>query len=318
MPTITNKQINPDIRTMGIVARKLLPEMTAKTFRRANWFMNRTVKGHFPRDMQVDEHLTPRPDGSQLRIVVARSLRPQPFATGVLWLHGGGYAMEIPEMDLSYARKVQVVSNSVVVMPDYRLTTDAPYPAALDDAYLALKWMLDNCESLGINPQQLVVAGESAGGGLTAALTLYARDKGEIPIAFQMPLYPMLDDRPTTSSADNDAPVWNSASNRNAWQMYLGADYRTDKVPPYAAPARATDYSNLPPTYTFVGDIEPFYQETLTYIENLQAAGVPAKVDVYPGGYHAFDIIAPKSRLAKHATAVWQKEFKHAVAQYFS
>lgn len=178
--------------------------------------------------------------------------------------------------------------------------------------------MNDHHESLGINPEQLFVAGESAGGGLTAALTLYARDQGEIPIAFQMPLYPMLDDRPTVSSAENDAPIWNTKSNANAWRLYLGAAYRTDHVSQYAAPARATDYRNLPPTYTFVGTIEPFYQETLTYIKHLQNAGVAAHCDVYDGWFHGVDIVAPKTAIAQKATAAWQTAFKEATEKYYN
>lgn len=318
MSEITNNQIHPDVRRIGTIIRKLVPSMNAKFFRRGNWIMNHTVKGRFPKDMQVEQHWAQRPDGSKLRILVASPLHPKPMATGVLWLHGGGYAMELPEIDLAYARKVLAVSNSVVVLPDYRLSTEHQYPAALDDAYLALQWLQAHHETLGINPNQLFVAGDSAGGGLTAALTLYARDKGGIPIAFQMPLYPMLDDRPTESSADNDAPVWNTKSNEQAWQLYLGDKYRAPDLEAYAAPARATDYRNLPPTYTFVGTIEPFYQETLTYIKHLQAAGVPAHCDVYDGWFHGVDIIAPKSAIAKQATAAWQNAFKQATEQYFS
>ncbi|WP_202813290.1 alpha/beta hydrolase [Lacticaseibacillus camelliae] len=317
MAHIKNNQIHPDVRKLGVVVRKLVPEMSAKFFRRGNWFMRHFAQRHFPKDMNVTEHWAQRPDGSRLRIIVAQPMQPKPLATGVLWLHGGGYAMEIPEIDLSYARHVQAVSNAVVVMPDYRLSTEAPYPAALDDAYLALRWMNDHHAALGINPEQLFVAGESAGGGLTAALTLYARDQGEIPIAFQMPLYPMLDDRPTASSAENDAPIWNTKSNANAWRLYLGAAYRTDHVSPYAAPARATDYRNLPPTYTFVGTIEPFYQETLTYIKHLQDAGVAAHCDVYDGWFHGVDIVAPKTAIAKKATAAWQAAFKAATEKYY-
>lgn len=89
---------------------------------------------------------------------------------------------------------------------------------------------------------KIFVGGNSAGGGMTAALTLYARDKGEVNIAFQMPLYPMLDDRPTKTSKNNDAPVWNTKSNIAAWKLYLGDDYGTDRVSKYAAPARETDF----------------------------------------------------------------------------
>lgn len=149
-----------------------------------------------------------------------------------------------------------------------------------------------------------MVGGESAGGGLTAALCMYARDKGEVDIAFQMPLYPMIDDRDTPSSRDNHAPVWNTRLNHAAWNLYLRPfrDHsRNDSVPAYAAPARQEDYRGLPPAYTFVGDIEPFYCETLTYIENLRKAGVPAKVDVYPGCFHAFDMLLPFLPVSRRA-----------------
>ncbi|WP_202812896.1 alpha/beta hydrolase [Lacticaseibacillus nasuensis] len=318
MASIENNQIHPDVRRLGRIARRLVPAMNEKFFRRGNWFMNHFAKGHFPKDMHVTEHWVNRSDDTRLRLVVASPLHPKPQATGVLWLHGGGYAMEIPEIDLTYARHIQAVSNAVVVMPDYRRSVETPYPAALDDAYLALKWLSAHHDELGVNAHQLFVAGESAGGGLTAALTLYARDQGKISIAFQMPLYPMLDDRPTASNANNDAPIWNSTSNANAWRLYLGDAYRTDDVSPYAAPARATDYRQLPPTYTFVGTIEPFYQETLTYIQQLQAAGVPAHCDVYEGWFHGVDIVAPKTGIAQKATAAWQAAFKQATKRYFS
>lgn len=220
--------------------------------------------------MNVEQRYIDRPDGSKLRLLVVLPKAPKPSATGVLWLHGGGYALGVPEMDLHYARKIQAVTNSVVVMPDYRLSIEAPYPAALSDAYLALKWFKNNAQQLGVNPQQLFVAGDSAGGGLTAALTLYARDQHEIDVAFQMPLYPMIDDQPTESSKNNDAPVWNTYNNRHAWQLYLGSQYGTGYISQYAAPARAVDYRHLPPTYTFVGTIEPFYDETRKYIANLK------------------------------------------------
>lgn len=202
-------------------------------------------------------------------------------------------------------------------MPDYRLSIEEPYPAALNDAYLALKWLHDNTDQLGVNPQQLCVVGDSAGGGLTAALTLYARDQHEVNIAFQSPMYPMLDDRPTASSANNDAPVWNTNNNQNAWKLYLGNDYGTHYVSQYAAPARAVDYRNLPPTYTFVGTIEPFYDETLTYIDHLKKAGVPASLDIYEGGFHALDLFGGKTRLGKEATKRWQQALKYASENYF-
>ena len=190
---------------------------------------------------------------------------------------------------------------------------EAPYPAALEDCYSALLWLKDNADILGVNDSRLMVGGESAGGGLTAALCMYARDRGEVNIACQMPLYPMLDDRDTDSSRNNHAPVWNTKRNHEAWKLYLKG---VNDITPYAAPARQTDYSNLPPAYTFVGDIEPFYCETLTYIHNLKKAGVDASVDVYPGWFHAYDMFLPFTKKAKEAIAKFEKMYLYAAEHY--
>jgi acetyl esterase/lipase len=222
-------------------------------------------------------------------------------------------------MDVGYAEKLISATNCVIVSPDYALSTESPYPAALEDCYETLLWVKENAPDLGIRDDQLFIGGVSAGGGLTAAVTLMARDEGEVNIAFQMPLYPMLDDLMDTESAkNNNAPIWNSSSNRLGWKMYLKGLSGEQGVPKYAAPAREADYSRLPPAYTFVGDIEPFYDETVAYFENLQKAGVLAKVDVYEGCYHAFDIMCPKAGISKQATSKMLVEFRFAVENHFA
>jgi acetyl esterase/lipase len=237
---------------------------------------------------------------------------------GILWIHGGGYAIGAPEQGAGFYKRFINERNCVIVAPDYRLSIDAPYPAALEDCYEALLWMKANAKKLGIRENQLMAGGDSAGGGLTAALTLYARDKGEIKIAFQMPLYPMLDDRMTSESArENNAPVWNSDSNKWAWKLYLGELYMKD-VPAYAAAARATDYSKLPPTVTFVGDLEPFRDETIEYVENLRKAGVKVDFEIFKGCYHAFESLSPKAEISKKAISFFMKSFKYAVDNYFA
>lgn len=211
------------------------------------------------------------------------------------------------------------VSNCVVIAPDYRLSVEAPYPAALEDSYETLLWMRNHAKELGIRHNQLMVGGDSAGGGLTTALTLYARDKGEVSIAFQMPLYPMLDDRMTSDSAkDNNAPVWNSKSNFNAWKLYLGELFGTSIVSYYAAPARAEDYRNLPPTATFVGELEPFRDETILYVDNLRKAGVPVEFEMYKGCYHAFEQMCPKAEVSKRAITFIINSFRYATEHYFA
>jgi len=127
----------------------------------------------------------------------------------------------------------------------------------------------------------------------------------------------MIDDRPTNSSRYNDAPYWNAFNNQTAWELYLGKLYKTADVPVYAAPARALDYSDLPPTLTFVGDLDPFLDETVTYCENLKKAGVPVKWFVYKGCYHGFDIIYPDAAVSVKANDDFVKAFKEGIETYF-
>ena len=256
--------------------------------------------------------------GRDIKILIFRptvAKKEAAYTAGVLWIHGGGYAVGMAEMAY-FSRPLALVKKygAVVVCVDYRLSVEQPYPAALEDCHAALCWLRDHAAELGVNPAQLMAGGESAGGGLTAALCMYERDKGGVQIAYQMPLYPMLDDRDTDSSRDNHAPVWNTKRNHAAWKLYLKG---LKDIPPYAAPARQTDYRNLPPAYTFVGDIEPFYCETLNYIDNLRAAGVEASVDVYPDWYHAYDMFFPFKKKAKEAIVKFEAEFVSATEKYF-
>ena len=233
-------------------------------------------------------------------------------------MHGGGYAIGVPELSAGIISRLITESGCVVVVPDYRLSLDAPYPAALEDCHDALLWMKKQASALGIREDQLMVGGESAGGGLAAALALYERDHNGVKIAFQMPLYPMLDDRMTNESAmDNNAPVWDSETNRIAWDLYLGDLARGD-VPIYAAPARAVDFSNLPPAVSFVGNLEVFRDETLEYVRNLREAGIPVDFEQYAGCYHAFDRMNPYADVSRNALSFLMKSYKYAVAHYFA
>ena len=226
--------------------------------------------------------------GGKLKLIVLRYGR----GPGILWIHGGGYALGTAGMVYaSMGRMLARRFRGTVVSPEYRLAGQAPYPAALEDCWAALKYMYESAGELGIDRKRIVVGGESAGGGLAAALCLYARDRGEIPIAFQIPLYPMLDCEDTDSSRDNHGHVWNTKRNHWGWSKYLGGLYGTAGVPPYASPARAEDLSRLPPCYTYVEDGEPFYTETLAYVRKLNEAGVEAHADVFHGETHAFDAL---------------------------
>ena len=279
--------------------------------------MEKRFKGRDMEGLDCSEEWVSRGDGSSIRVRIYKPLRPVKNIPAVLWLHGGGYAQGVPEMSDELYKRLIATSDCVIVAPDYRLSVDAPYPAALDDCYKILLWMKARAKKLGIRDDQLMVGGESAGGGLTVALALLARDRGTVNLAFQMPLYPMLDDRLQSESArENNAYVWNSDTNRWGWKLYLGELFGKS-VPIYAAPGRAADYRNLPPAVTFVGDIEPFRDETIQYVKDLKAAGIPVDFRIYKGAYHGFDIISPKADISKAARDFLMESFKYATVHYF-
>ncbi len=257
-------------------------------------------------------------DGGSLKLLI---LSPKGTTAqkrpGVLWIHGGGYVVGMPEMvHMSRARNLVIKYGAIVVSPEYRLAGQVPYPAALEDCHRALIYLKEHADELGVRSDQIMVGGESAGGGLAAALCMYEKDIGGVNIAFQMPLYPMIDDRDTKTSRDNHAPVWNTRRNHSAWSKYL-REVNGD-VPAYAAPARREDYSGLPPAYTFVSTAEPFYAETMAFIDNLRRAGVEAGVDVYPGLFHAFDMMLPCLKVSKQAGAEFDRRFEYAAEHYFA
>lgn len=311
--------INKELRTFGRIFKLLNPTFTESRIRIFARLTRKFLRGKSDKSLDCSEQWIMRDDNSQMRICIFKPKELSEKLPGILWLHGGGYGMGAPEQGFGMAKAFNTKKHCVMIAPDYRLSVDAPYPAALDDCYSALLWMKNNAESLGINDSQLFIGGDSAGGGLTAALSLYARAKKEVNIAFQMPLYPMLDDRMQTESArDNNAPIWNSKSNYYGWKLYLGELFGKEDVPEYAAPARATDYSNLPPTATFVGDLEPFRDETILYVENLRKAGVKVNFRVFEGCYHAFEQVCPKAEISKSAIEYITSEYEFAAENYFA
>ena len=229
-------------------------------------------------------------------------LRPKtikPPGVGLLWIHGGGYITGMKEM-VYMSRAVDILKRygATVFSPGYRLAWLHPYPAAVNDCFAVLEYMDKHRAELGFD--RIMVGGESAGGGLCAAVCMMARDRG-IRVAYQFPLYPMLSNLDTESSRDNHGRIWNTWRNHMGWRLYLRGDAKK-AVLPYASPAQQTDYHGLPPCYTFVGEGEPFYAETLQYVASLKAAGVEAEVDVYPTDVHAFDMLYPEQEIAKQAS----------------
>ena len=259
--------------------------------------------------------------GRDIRVLIMRptkNAKPKGGTPGILWIHGGGHLFGMhKKILLSRARDLVDKHGAVVVAPEYRTAFEYPFPADLEDCYAVLLYLKAHAGELGINDAQIMVGGESAGGGLAVATCLLARDLKDVNIAFQMPLYPMLDDRETESSCNNHAPLWNTRTNRFAWRQYL-RNLKGAPPPAYAAPARETDYAGLPPAYTYVGDIEPFYCETVEYIGNLKRAGVEASLDVYRGWFHAYDMIFPFTRKSREAIRRFEEQYLYATEHYFA
>lgn len=316
---VTLSMIRPELRTAGALFRFFVPAFTPRMFRLAGVLI-RPMKGRCrSRKLRYGQVFIPRADGSRLRLCVYSPPAPRPDVPGLLWMHSGGYALGAPEQEEALIRRFIETSGCAVAAPDYRLSLDAPYPAALEDCYAALLWLKEHGGEYGVRADQLMVGGCSAGGGLAAALALYARDKGEVAVAFQMPLYPMLDDRMRTASmTDNDAPAWNARSNDAGWRLYLGDLFGGPQVPDYAAPARAANLSGLPPACTFVGGVDPFCDETTAYFDRLRESGTPARVRVFEGCFHGFDVICPRSRAAREATAFLMNCFRSAIEHDFA
>lgn len=223
----------------------------------------------------------------------------------MLWIHGGGYVLGHPDMDDALCERFVQAANCVVVSVDYRLAPEHPYPAAINDCYAALLWMTDEAESLSIDLERVAIAGASGGGGLTAALALLVRDKGGPDLIFQMPLYPMLDNRNRTASSHEilaDNATWNRTNNLTAWSMYLGEDASKNELSPYAVPARAESLAGLPPTFTCIGQLDLFRDETIEYVTRLAEAGVDIEFQLYPGSYHCFEVFVPQAEVSKRAS----------------
>ncbi|MGW3206082.1 alpha/beta hydrolase [Streptomyces sp. NPDC001135] len=256
---------------------------------------------------EVEELRVPGPPGGPDVTLV--SGRPAGIAGPLpllYYMHGGGMITGnawsvLPRLLREWAVPLELA----VVSVEYRLAPGAQYPAALDDCYAGLAWLTAHAAGLGIDAGRVVIGGKSAGAGLAAALALFARDRGGPTPIGQLLLCPMLDDRNDTFSSHQMAGIdlWDRTSNATAWQAALGDRCGAADLPPYAAPARATDLSGLPPAYIEVGSAETLRDENVAYAQAIWRAGGHAELHVWPGAFHGFDTFAPGAALSQDARA---------------
>jgi len=277
----------------------------------------RLAKGQKVKEVINETHFVPSSTtkNHKIRTRIYRPKNNSKPLPAMVYFHGGGYMMGIPEIANPFYADVLKRKDIVIVSPDYRVSQKDPFPAGFNDCYDTLLWTRDNAKELNIDPNNIIIAGHSAGGGMAAAVTLKARDTKDVKPAFQMPIYPMLDHRMTTPSSKMlGSAMWDADINALAWNKYL----RNIKgeVPAYASPSLNQDYSDFPPTISFVGDLEPFYDENVAYIEALKSADIPVKFKVYKGGYHGFEVGSPKTKMGKAANKFQLDAFEEFYDKY--
>jgi len=269
-------------------------------------------------DISVEEKMIPGPNGApQVKLFVinakAGSSRP-----GILHTHGGGYIIGTAATDVRRLQDMARELDAVIVSVEYRLAPETTFEGSIEDNYAGLRWMYQSAAELGLDRSRIAVTGESAGGGHAALLAITARDRGEIPIAFQALVYPMLDDR-TGGAVKLPAHIatvgWSGSENQYGWKAFLGQQPGTDKVPARAVPARTPNLAGLPPAFIQVGGVDLFVSEDIDYARRLNEAGVPTELQVIPGAYHGFDQLSADSPQAKQFTRAKIEALRRAFAR---
>jgi len=260
------------------------------------------------REMDIEDRRVPAtPD------VPVRIYRPHSGAQGaIVWLHGGGFVMGGLDVEHPWAARIADSSKAVVVSVGYRLAPEHRFPAALDDAYAAVMWTAEHAMELGVDAQHIAVGGHAAGAGLAAAVALRARDRQRPLISFQLLNQPELDDRQETWSARNftDTPFMTRDKVSASWRHYLGSGAAS----PYAAPARASDLSGLPPAYITTAELDPNRDEAIVYAQRLMEAGVPVELHQWRGTFHGSQAVL-SAKVSQRQLAELSAVLHHALAE---
>ncbi len=233
---------------------------------------------------------------------------------GLLHMHGGGFVRGTPLQFMGFLQRMATALDIVIVTVDYRLAPGTPFPGPRDDNYAALRWMYAHAVAIGLDRDRIALMGESAGGGHAALLALAVRDRGEMPVALQMLIYPMLDDRTGVSRSlppSLGTFVWTPEMNTAGWTAFLGRS-AGGEVPEDAAPARTASLAGLPPTFIGVGSLDLLVGESMDYARRLIEAGVATELFVAPGAYHAFDMLAEGAAISRAFTSAKHDALRRA------
>jgi len=271
-----------------------------------------------PAPQLVDRHI-PGPKGApEIHLVIVDPAPGSRNRPALLHIHGGGYVSGTAGLFSTVLQRTAQTCGCLVVSVNYRLAPETRFPGSLEDNYTALSWLYANADKLGVDRKRIAVGGESAGGGHSAALAIAARDRREIPIAFQVLIYPMLDDR--TGSSRPVPPhigafVWTAENNAFGWTSFLGVPAGSKNVPAGSVPARVRNLAGLPPAFIGVGSIDLFVDEDIDYARRLVDAGVPTELHVIPGAYHGFNLLVPNAAVTSRFTEYWTNALTRGLAR---
>lgn len=254
----------------------------------------RLIEGRNLPDVEALEEFIPSPGGApNVRTIIYQKKDAPAKSPAIVYFHGGGMIAGHPGVDDPKCQQLVSDMGFKIFSVDYRLAPEVPYPGPLEDCYTVLSYVFDNADKLGVDKGKIAVGGESAGGGLSASICLLARDRKKYNIAFQLLIYPWLNDKTAITTDPGPAfgeYVWTRDANKFAWKCYIGDKAGGDETPGYAAALRAKDVSNLPPAFIGVGSMDLFLKDDLAYAERLMTAGTRVEVNVVPGAYHVFDM----------------------------
>jgi len=263
-------------------------------------------KPEMPPSVSIVDHFVDGFDGHPLMVRLYTPDTDRPNSPGFYWVHGGGLILGDVSSTDPWCAEVACELDVVVASVEYRLAPESPYPIPLEDCYAGLAWFFDQAATSSIDSSKIAIGGGSAGAGLAAGLAMLAQDRGRVRPCFQLLRAPMLDDRNETRSSHliTDTRLWNRSANQVGWNAYLDGNAGGDDVSPYAAPARATDLSGLPPAIVTVGDLDLFVDEGVAFATGLLHAGVPAELHVYPGAFHGSTGLVPESDISRR----WKRD----------